>query len=256
MPFDFDDKFGCVVQYQVRFGLEEGITYETSDWFRVRAGTDPAIIETLADEWTGDSGGFGTVVSDLSAVDDSLTAYVRFSVDADDDSNVGAGANIDDFQVGCLTPNGEHYVKDVGTSMAAPHVSGVAGLILAAHPGWNTARVKAAILNTVDKKPWFVDFGSGGRLNAARAIAYTAPNTVFKVGPASRTKKRTATFRFASDGFKSSFQCKLDKGAWKACTSGRTFNRLKKGKHTFRVRAVDQAGNVDPSPFVRSWRIT
>ena len=38
-PFNFDDKFGCVVQYQVRFGLEEGITYDTSDWFRVRVGT-------------------------------------------------------------------------------------------------------------------------------------------------------------------------------------------------------------------------
>ena len=102
------------------------------------------------------------MVSDLSAVDDALTAYLRFSVDADDDAIVGAGANIDDFQVGCLTPNGEHYVKDVGTSMAAPHVSGVAGLILAAHPTWNTARVKAAILNTVDKKPSFATSARAG----------------------------------------------------------------------------------------------
>ena len=28
------------------------------------------------------------------------------------------------------------------------------------------------------------------------------------------------------------------------------------GLHTFRVRAIDPTGNVDPTPAVRTWRIT
>jgi minor extracellular serine protease Vpr len=35
-----------------------------------------------------------------------------------------------------------------GTSMASPHVAGVAALVRQAHPGWTTEEVKAAIVNT------------------------------------------------------------------------------------------------------------
>ncbi|MBF0686152.1 MAG: S8 family serine peptidase [Cellulomonas sp.] len=35
-----------------------------------------------------------------------------------------------------------------GTSMAAPHVAGIVALVREAHPGWSTAQVKAAVVNT------------------------------------------------------------------------------------------------------------
>ena len=40
------------------------------------------------------------------------------------------------------------------------------------------------------------------------------------------------------------FQCKLDKGKFKSCKSPKTYKKLKLGKHVFKVRAIDKAGNV------------
>jgi Ca2+-binding RTX toxin-like protein len=40
-----------------------------------------------------------------------------------------------------------------------------------------------------------------------------------------------------------------------ACSSPASYSGLAPGRHTFRVRAVDRAGNVDPSPAERSWSV-
>ena len=44
-----------------------------------------------------------------------------------------------------------------------------------------------------------------------------------------------------------SFECRLDKGAWAACTSPYKVN-VKVGKHTIEVRAIDALGNIDATP--------
>ena len=84
----------------------------------------------------------------------------------------------------------------------------------------------------------------------------TAPNTKLKKAPKATTKSRTATFRFTSTEAGSKFQCKLDKKAWASCKAPKTYKRLKKGKHTFQVRAIDKAGNRDKTPAKKTWRIT
>ncbi|MEU5994018.1 S8 family serine peptidase [Spirillospora sp. NPDC047418] len=48
------------------------------------------------------------------------------------------------------TPTGAHYTKMSGTSMAAPHVAGAAALLVAKHPDWKAARLKAALVGTAD----------------------------------------------------------------------------------------------------------
>jgi DNA-binding beta-propeller fold protein YncE len=83
----------------------------------------------------------------------------------------------------------------------------------------------------------------------------TPPNTTITAGPKPTTKKQTATFKFKASEAGSSFQCKLDRHGFKPCQSPKTYRHLKRGRHTFKVRATDSAENVDPTPAKRSWRI-
>jgi hypothetical protein len=83
----------------------------------------------------------------------------------------------------------------------------------------------------------------------------TPPNTRLTAAPARRTRVRRARFRFTATESGSSFQCKLDRRRWTSCRSPQAYRRLTKGLHVFRVRARDAAGNADPTPATRSWRI-
>ena len=75
-----------------------------------------------------------------------------------------------------------------------------------------------------------------------------APQTTLRRKPSKKIHDRTPTFRFASSESGSSFQCKLDGGPYKRCSSPFTTRRLSLGHHTFRVRARDNSGKLDPSP--------
>jgi len=89
-------------------------------------------------------------------------------------------------------------------------------------------------------------------------VADTAsPDTTITEGPSGKTKKKTATFAFSGTDARTvaSFQCKLDSGSFESCTSPKTYSGLKKGSHTVAVRAVDAAGNVDPTPATRTWKV-
>jgi CSLREA domain-containing protein len=52
-----------------------------------------------------------------------------------------------------------------------------------------------------------------------------------------------------------SFKCKLDKGKFKACRSPKKFKHLKAGKHKVTIEAIDAAGNVDPTPAKKKFRV-
>lgn len=86
-------------------------------------------------------------------------------------------------------------------------------------------------------------------------IDTTPPNTDINSGPSGTVRSTTANFSFSSNEAGSTFQCSLDLEAFTACSSPKKYTGLANRKHTFRVKAVDAASNIDATPAVRNWRV-
>jgi hypothetical protein len=91
----------------------------------------------------------------------------------------------------------------------------------------------------------------------AFTVDTTPPETSVDSG-ATVTNDATPTFAFSSPDAGASFQCSIDQGtpSFSSCSGpGAThtpMSPLSDGGHTFRVQAIDQAGNGDPSPATRT----
>lgn len=84
-----------------------------------------------------------------------------------------------------------------------------------------------------------------------------APNTIITSGPRKTTRLRKVRFKFRSTERGSDFQCKPDwRKRWASCRSPKSYANLRLGRHTFLVRAIDGAGNVDRTAARRVWTIT
>ena len=84
------------------------------------------------------------------------------------------------------------------------------------------------------------------------------PTTAITFGPASTTTDTTPTFQFASDTSDARFECRIDSNAgadFFDCDSPYTLDELDEGPHNFEVRAIDQAGNADPTPASRTFTV-
>ncbi|MEA2220897.1 MAG: hypothetical protein QOJ35_3523 [Solirubrobacteraceae bacterium] len=85
-------------------------------------------------------------------------------------------------------------------------------------------------------------------------LAAPALDTAIAAGPPPVTAAPTATFVLDAN-YPSTFECRLDDGAYQACTTPFTTPPLAEGTHTFEVRTTDLLGHVAAETASRMWRI-
>ncbi|MFG0274062.1 MAG: S8 family serine peptidase [Phycisphaerales bacterium] len=161
------------------------------------------------------------------------------------------------------TYNGSSYVWLGGTSMASPHVAGVAALVWSQNPGWSWSDVKNQILGTV--RPVASIKGltvTGGMLNAYAALtgAPPPPPPATPAAPsnpaASDNGDGTASFTWSDnsgneDGFEIERERKIRKNRWGetavgttgANATGITDNPGSFDTFRYRVRAFNAGGS-------------
>jgi myo-inositol-hexaphosphate 3-phosphohydrolase len=180
-----------------------------------------------------------TAVTDTTAPAVSLTAppdgatvhgTVTISAEASDDNAVDHV----DFIVGGTV---------VGTDAAFPY-----------SVGWASTSVSDGSI-TISARA--VDSSANATTSASHAVTVdnTPPDTTITSGPSGTVSSSSASFAFSSNDSGARFECKLDAGAFAACTSPANYSALADGSHTFQARAVDGAGNPDPTPATRTWAI-
>jgi subtilisin family serine protease len=98
---------------------------------------------------------------------------VSFGYDAGPSPTSVSGIWLDDLKLTCYaplsTPPGYEFLQ--GTSMAAPHVTGAAGLLFSLEPTATVTEVRDALLTGVDAIPSLTgETATGGRLDVAKAM--------------------------------------------------------------------------------------
>jgi len=112
--------------------------------------------------------------------------------------------------------------------------------------GSYTFRVRAtdsAGIQTIATRPFTVDL--------------TAPETTIVSGPAGQTYRAQPKFTYSSNESGAGFECRVDAAAFGGCDDEgfEPSEALADGAHTFYVRAIDPAGNLDATPASRAFTV-
>ena len=93
---------------------------------------------------------------------------------------------------------------------------------------------------------------TGGSASAPQLPTASAPSPLDEAAPETTASTSAVTGDSwtvaVSADEPATYQCSLDGGSFEACGASTTFSGLDRGRHRLTVRAVDGAGNTDPSP--------
>lgn len=180
-------------------------------------------------------------------VDTGVDGTVRGLASQQGGRIVAAGGNFPgDFAVARYRPNGARDTTFGGDGVQTTDFFG------------STEEARTVVVGP-DSRITVAGSARNGDFNEEFAVARyvgdaTPPDTAIISAPPALTRQTTAGFSFTSEpGAK--FQCSLDAVAFAACASPKNLTGLSSARHTFRVRAVDRAGNVDPTPAIRAWTV-
>jgi subtilisin family serine protease len=194
------------------------------------------------------------------AASDSADAIASFS---------NYGSNVELAAPGAAifsTIPGPSYDTYDGTSMAAPHVSGAAALVLAHRPTLTPLEVRRALIFSTDRKPSFFGYVETGRLNVARALTQdvsppTDPGLSTSISPGVWTNANSISiswsgavdpagiggysFNWSPDASFEPDETKEGDAAFTSFTSV-----VPDGQHWFHLRAADVHGNFGATKHI------
>ncbi|HET6997397.1 MAG TPA: hypothetical protein VFI03_02320 [Solirubrobacterales bacterium] len=104
--------------------------------------------------------------------------------------------------------------------------------------------------------------GSGRASSCSQPVIYVedslTPRTRITMGPAAKTAKRKAVFRFidtTGNAPGTTFFCKVDKHRWKPCASPLRLGKLRPRAYVIQVKAIDPAGNAETKGAKRRFKV-
>jgi len=179
-PLDTRELRGLTLEFNYRYGIGAGDEFSVDvwdgiEWNKVFHRDSNCCYQQYYYFWT---------LIDIPESYRNEQMKVRFSWTSDDVDSEYFGAEIDNIRIQCIEDHLGDYASKRGTSMAAPHVAGVAALVMANVPGsvgplMSLEELKSRILWTGDPIPALDGKTvSGRRLNAYNALTATPSVTV------------------------------------------------------------------------------
>jgi subtilisin family serine protease len=167
---NFSGLNGCGLDYLLALETQAG------DGILLEVSTDAGATWDIASGWSGGNGAFFSNFDDLSFVDGNGSVLFRFSF-VSNSLGVANGALIDDVVFRCLNPAGNTYEYFNGTSMATPHVAGLASLMRTYNPDLTLPQIEEIIRDTANDlgAVGFDTTYGWGRISAQAALAAAAP---------------------------------------------------------------------------------